>query len=84
MTQYNNRTEMYMAVNKLWPDEIAGATELEMEQDLRGITGDGHYAMPGYCSQLSVSRCSNCSLTNYGRDCHNNPIAQKRNKTDNF
>jgi len=27
-----------------------------------------------YCSQLGVDFCRNCSLVNYGRDCHNNPV----------
>ena len=27
-----------------------------------------------YCSQLSVDFCKNCSLINYGRDCHNNVV----------
>jgi hypothetical protein len=34
----------------------------------------------GYCSKTdednSQHDCANCSLCNYGRDCHNNPIAE--------
>jgi ribosome-binding protein aMBF1 (putative translation factor) len=29
---------------------------------------------PNYCTQKSVARCIDCSLSNYGRDCHNNKI----------
>jgi len=29
---------------------------------------------PGYCVQPTVSDCEVCSLTNYGRDCQNNPL----------
>ena len=69
------RRELYMAVNRLCTDEVAGATELECELDLRGITGEGAYAIRGYCTQPAVARCSECSLCNYGRDCHNNKVA---------
>lgn len=27
----------------------------------------------GYCSQNNYN-CETCSLVNYGRDCHNNPL----------
>jgi hypothetical protein len=27
-----------------------------------------------YCSNLKCDACINCSLVNYGRDCHNNNI----------
>ena len=70
-----SRRVLYMTVHGLHPDEIVGATNLECENDLRGITGNGAYALPGYCSQLTVSQCSECSLCNYGRDCHNNTVA---------
>ena len=69
------RTELYMAANHLAADEIVGATDLECELDLRGITGGGAYEITGYCSQPTVTRCSECSLCNYGRDCHNNKVA---------
>jgi hypothetical protein len=71
------RRELYMAVNQLHPDEIVGATDLDCENDLRGITGNAAYEIKGYCSQKKVDRCHNCSLYNYGRDCHNNPAARK-------
>ncbi len=29
--------------------------------------------MKNYCSQ-NGGHCETCSLVNYGRDCHNNPI----------
>jgi len=29
--------------------------------------------MANYCSQNN-GECETCSLVNYGRDCHNNPI----------
>ena len=29
-----------------------------------------------YCSQLEVDFCQNCSLVNYGMDCHNNKIEE--------
>lgn len=69
------RKDLYMTANNLMADEIVGATELECELDLRGITGGGAYAIKGYCTQPSVERCSMCSLCNYGRDCHNNKVA---------
>ena len=71
------RTALYIAVHDLFPDEIVGATALECEADLRGVTDAGRrgYAIPGYCSQPEVERCSECSLCNYGRDCHNYPVA---------
>ena len=70
-----NRKELYMTANKLMADEIVSATDLECELDLRGITGGGAYEITGYCSQKSVPRCSECSLCNYGLDCHNNKVA---------
>jgi hypothetical protein len=39
----------------------------------------------GYCSNVS-RRCSACSLTNYGMDCHNNLIGRselRENGNDN-
>ena len=69
------RHQLYMSANGLSADEIVGATALSCERDLRGLTGGGEYAMAGYCSQLTVDRCSNCSLCNYGRDCHNHDVA---------
>ena len=30
--------------------------------------------MERYCTQNN-GYCENCSLVNYGRDCHNNPVA---------
>jgi len=74
-TENMTRRELYMAANKLYPDEIPGATELECELDLRGITGSGAYAIKGYCSQQAVARCSECAMCNYGRDCHNHKVA---------
>jgi hypothetical protein len=70
------RTELYMTANHLSPDEIVSATGLDCERDIRGITGEGAYAIAGYCSQPTVERCSLCSLCNYGLDCHNNPVAK--------
>ena len=29
---------------------------------------------PEYCTQQSVETCAECSLTNYRKDCMNNPI----------
>jgi hypothetical protein len=29
---------------------------------------------PFYCSQLTVPNCRDCSLVNYGKDCHNNSL----------
>ena len=30
---------------------------------------------PGYCAYgHRVPNCENCSMVNYGRDCHNNPV----------
>lgn len=29
---------------------------------------------PFYCSQMTVKNCRDCSLVNYDRDCHNNPL----------
>lgn len=75
MKTYKDRKDQYMAIHKLWPDEIAGSTDLDCEMDLRGI-GRNDYAIKDYCTQLTVDRCANCSLCNYGRDCHNNPVAR--------
>jgi len=30
---------------------------------------------PDYCTVESATSCEACSLSSYGRDCHNNPIA---------
>ena len=48
------------------------------------ILGGMEFTVPGetehsrretfYCSQLEVNFCRNCSLVNYRRDCHNNPV----------
>ena len=48
------------------------------------ILGGLEFSVPGeteharreafYCSQQSVDFCRNCSLVNYGKDCHNNPV----------
>ncbi|HAV56622.1 MAG TPA: hypothetical protein DCX45_03670 [Acinetobacter junii] len=70
------RRELYMSTWDTHPDEMIGATDLDCENDLRGLTGDGAYRIDGYCSQPNVDRCSNCSLCNYGRDCHNNKVAK--------
>ena len=75
MTNYTSRRDLYIASSGIHPDEIVGATNLECELDLRGITGNGDYEIPGYCTNKAVARCSECSLCNYGRDCHNNPVA---------
>lgn len=72
---YRNRRDQYRTIHGLMPEETAGATDLECEMDLRGLAGGGAYALPGYCSQMAVPRCSECSLCNYGRDCHNQPVA---------
>ena len=32
---------------------------------------------PEYCTQQSVETCAECSLTNYRKDCMNNPIAEE-------
>jgi hypothetical protein len=29
---------------------------------------------PGYCVQPGATDCDTCSLSNYGRDCQNNPV----------
>lgn len=70
------RRELYCYSNQLMTDEILGASDLDCELDIRGITGDGAYEIKGYCTQKSVDRCRNCSLCNYNRDCHNNIIAK--------
>jgi hypothetical protein len=31
------------------------------------------FKRPSYCTQTSVEDCRECSLTNYGLDCSNNP-----------
>ena len=64
----SNRTSLYCALTGYYPDECAGASHLELENEIRTTVTD-------YCSQRSISRCSECSLCNYGRDCHNNPVA---------
>lgn len=71
------RRQQYMDVYRLFPDEIVGATDIECEDDIRGVSKSpyGIQAPTGYCTQLTVARCSECSLSNYNRDCHNNPIA---------
>ena len=71
-----DRKSLYLVAWDLTPDEIVGATELDCELDLRGITANGTYALKDYCSNPNVDRCSNCSLCNYGFDCHNNKVAQ--------
>jgi hypothetical protein len=35
---------------------------------------------PDYCTQNNGD-CSTCSLVNYGRDCHNNPVGSDQNLT---
>ena len=70
------RRELYMYYHKLTPDEIVGATELDCELDIRGITGGGDYAIPNYCTNLAVKRCTECPLRNYIFDCHNNIVAR--------
>jgi hypothetical protein len=34
---------------------------------------DPEIRRPDYCTQPSVT-CDECSLTNYGKDCRNNPV----------
>jgi hypothetical protein len=29
---------------------------------------------PSYCTRPQVETCYECSLTSYGKDCHNNPV----------
>jgi hypothetical protein len=48
------------------------------------ILGGLEFSLPGateharresfYCAQLDVDFCRNCSLSNYGKDCHNNKV----------
>jgi len=64
------RPEQY-AIYRNLADECYGASDQEYEDAIRA-------EIPGYCSQLSVRRCSECSLCNYGRDCHGAKIAQIR------
>jgi len=63
-----NRIEQYMAAYRIYPDECVGATEADCEAEIRRL--------PNYCTQLSVTRCAECSLANYGMDCHGNKVAQ--------
>lgn len=63
----SNRTSLYCSLTGYSPDECAGASHLELEIEIRKTES--------YCSQQTESRCSECSLCNYGRDCHNNPVA---------
>ncbi len=67
-TNCTTRGEAYDAIFGTFPDERAGAQDMEMEQDIR--------ASEGYCTQRAVERCSACSLCSYGRDCHNNAVAK--------
>ena len=64
-----NRKELYMLYFKLTQEEVMKKSELDCELDIRKI--------PNYCTNLSVPRCSECSLTNYNRDCHNNIVARE-------
>ena len=70
------RKDLYLIYHRLTPEEIAGASDIEIELDIRGITGDGCYEIPNYCTNKSVYRCSECYLANYNRDCHNNIVAK--------
>jgi len=47
-------------------------TRLDLEKmQSAGIT----HAHPGYCSHPTFAGdCAECNLTNYGRDCQNNPL----------
>lgn len=67
-TNCKTRGEAHDAYLGTFPDERAGAQDLEMEQAIRA-EGD-------YCSHRSAERCSLCSLCSYGRDCHNNAVAK--------
>lgn len=33
---------------------------------------------PSYCTNSHVETCEDCSLTNYGKDCQNNPIGKEK------
>ena len=35
------------------------------------------YCAYGYVDALTGNRCQDCNLTNYGRDCNNNPVASR-------
>jgi hypothetical protein len=35
---------------------------------------------PDYCSRPSVESCIECSLTNYRKDCMNNPIQESEDE----
>jgi|GEM_PF-3086947 hypothetical protein len=37
---------------------------------------DPEIRRPDYCTQPSVT-CDECSLNNYGRDCHNVPLDER-------
>jgi len=37
---------------------------------------------PKYCSNAAVTDCGECSLSNYGRDCRNNPVEPEPEKMD--
>lgn len=63
----NDRKSVYMALSGYYPDEIVGATDAELEAEIRQTAG--------YCSQPTVPTCRKCSLCNYGLDCHNNKVA---------
>lgn len=68
------RRNQYMQKTGYHPDEIVGATNLECENELR--------RMDGYCTQLGVDRCLNCSLCSYDRDCHNAIVARMTDTPD--
>ena len=61
------RKEQYAAMRQVWPDETAGLTDLEAEAGIRA-------EVDGYCTRKELAKCQDCSLVNYGRDCHNNRI----------
>jgi hypothetical protein len=65
---YRTRKAQYMDATETFPDELVGATQCDCEEALR--------RMPGFCTQPEVERCSECSLCNYGRDCHNERVAE--------
>ena len=65
-------------LRKRWENKEFGLSNIGIFLDDEDRTAAFNKEAEEYCSQNN-QECFTCSLVNYGRDCHNNPISLKSN-----
>ncbi len=62
-------------LRKRWDKRLFGLLNIGIYMTSKERTAAFDKEAADYCSQNDQD-CSTCSLVNYGRDCHNNPLSQ--------